>query len=60
MFNEPSWNLTIQNRQENTKTTWEICSKLTKMTVERLHFTSFQCLYLLSLNILHTMIVSFY
>ena len=44
MFNEPSWHLTVQSLQENTRTIFEICSKLTKK-IERLHPRPFQCLY---------------
>ena len=34
--------------------------KVNKKTVERLHFTSFRCVYLLFLNMLHTLLISFY
>ena len=57
---EHSWHLTVQSLQWNTKTIWGICSKLTKKTVEWHHFMSFPCFYLLSLNILHTLLFSFY
>ena len=60
MLNEPSWHLTVQSSQQNTRTIWEICSKLTIKAVERRHFKSFRGLYLFILEYIAHLALEFF